>query len=99
MKVTSQIEDDQRAVLEASSDPFLPLLDRPATGNVGAVGAVVIGELLGIGDDGRTPLVSFPGQPGTAAVAARSVVDLHAVHVGRQVVLMFEIGPSAMYQE
>jgi len=30
------------------------------------------------------------GRPGTIAVRARSVVDLHGAHIGRQVVLMFE---------
>jgi hypothetical protein len=35
-------------------------------------------------------LVTFRNQVGTAAIAARSVVDLHGDHVGRQVVLVFE---------
>jgi hypothetical protein len=51
---------------------------------------VVIGELVAIADGGRTPLVVYPGQPGTTAVAARSVVDLHGAHVGRPVALAFE---------
>jgi uncharacterized protein involved in type VI secretion and phage assembly len=37
-------------------------------------------------------LVSFPGQPGSAALPARSVVDLHGPHMGQNVVLMFEGG-------
>lgn len=53
---------------------------------------VVIGELLAIKDEGRTPLVIFPGQHNTAAVPARTVVDLHGCHIGRQVVLTFEWG-------
>ncbi|MET3497969.1 DUF6484 domain-containing protein [Variovorax boronicumulans] len=53
-------------------------------------GGVVIGELIAIADEGRTPLVMFPGQAGTAAVRARSVVDLHGAHIGAAVVLMFE---------
>ena len=32
----------------------------------------------------------FPGQTGTAAVAARTTQDLHAAHIGRPVVLLFE---------
>jgi len=52
--------------------------------------AIVTGELIAMADEGRTPLVMFPGQPGTAAVRARSVVDLHGAHIGRAVVLMFE---------
>jgi len=57
--------------------------------------AVATGELVAITDEGCTPLVVFPGQPGTAALRARSVVDLHGAHVGRQVVLMFEAADPA----
>lgn len=53
-------------------------------------GGVVTGELVAIADEGRTPLVMFPGRAGTAAVRARSVVDLHGAHIGAAVVLMFE---------
>lgn len=52
----------------------------------------LIGELIAMKDDGRTPLVRYTGQPGTAALSARSVVDLHGAHIGRQVALMFESG-------
>ncbi|WP_432729326.1 DUF6484 domain-containing protein [Variovorax sp. W6] len=57
---------------------------------VGPWHATVVGELVAIADEGRTPLVVFAGQPGTAALRARSVVDLHGAHIGRAVVLMFE---------
>ena len=53
---------------------------------------VRVGMLVGMTDDGHTPLVVFAGQPGTAAVAARATIDLHGIHVGRDVVLMFEDG-------
>ncbi|MDB5976925.1 MAG: hypothetical protein JWR07_3685 [Nevskia sp.] len=52
---------------------------------------VVIGELLGIGED-QAPFVIYPGQPGTAAIAAGSVVDLYGAHIGRRVVLEFDGG-------
>ncbi len=58
--------------------------------NNAAQPGVVTGVLIGFRDQGRTPLVIFPGQTGTAAVAARTTQDLHAVHIGRQVVLLFE---------
>jgi hypothetical protein len=58
----------------------------PATALYGAV----IGILIGFRDEGRTPLVVFPGQPGDAAIAARATQDLHGQHIGRQVVLVFE---------
>lgn len=51
---------------------------------------VVTGTLIGFKDEGRTPLVLFPGQPGSAAIDATSVVDLRGMDIGRQVALMFE---------
>jgi len=56
------------------------------------IAGVRIGTLLGMTDEGRTPLVMFPGQSGCAAVRARAVLALHGDHVGRDVVLMFEDG-------
>src|SRR5688500_16629856 len=53
---------------------------------------VVTGTLIGFKDEGRTPLVTFSEQPGTAALAAGAVLDLHGPHIGRKVVLMFENG-------
>jgi len=50
------------------------------------------GVLVGIKDDGRTPLVVFPGQRGSAAVTARATFEVHGAHIGREVVLMFEDG-------
>ena len=58
----------------------------------GAAPSVVVGELIGFVES--RPLVLYPGQPGTAAVAADSIVDLHAAHVGRRVVLAFEQGDA-----
>ena len=56
--------------------------------------SVITGELVAIADDGRTPLVLFAGQQGSAAVRARAVVDLHGAHVGQSVVLMFDGGDA-----
>ena len=56
------------------------------------IAGVRIGTLVGMTDEGRMPLVIFPGQRGSAAVAARAALDLHGDHVGRDVVLMFEDG-------
>ncbi len=55
---------------------------------------VVTGTLIGFRDDGRIPLVLFPGQPGSGALAANTVLDLHGAHIGRQVILMFENGDA-----
>lgn len=89
------------AMTEALSqgDALSPLLQGPAQALFdltpplrGPVHGVVIGTLLAMMDNGQTPLVSFPGQPGAAALRASSVVDLHGPHIGRSVVLMFEGG-------
>lgn len=55
---------------------------------------VVIGKLVGMKDEGRTPLVTYPGQSGSAALVARSVVDLYGPHIGSNVVLMFDGGDA-----
>ena len=68
------------------------LIAEEAAAAVVPAAGVVIGELIGMKDAGRSPLVLYSGQHGTAAVAARSVVDLHAAHIGGKVVLMFEGG-------
>lgn len=64
-------------------------LPQPA---IPALPSVVVGELVAIADDGVTPLVVHPLTTGTRALRARSVLDLHGAHVGRQVVLAFEHG-------
>jgi len=73
----------------ASATPGRPLGAPPSPHGA------VLGVLIGFQDDGRTPLVIFPGQCGDAAVAARATQDLHGVHIGRQVVLVFEAGDPA----
>jgi hypothetical protein len=60
------------------------------TRNERALHGAVIGVLIGFQDEGRTPLVIFPGQPGDAAVPARTTQDIHGAHIGRDVVLIFE---------
>ncbi len=78
------------------------ILDRPAPASESDVSTAtgvgaplygsVVGVLIGFLDDGRTPLVIFPGQIGDAAIAARATVDLHGAHIGREIVLVFEQG-------
>lgn len=73
-----------------------PLLARPtAPPRASMLPGVVVGELVALADEGRTPLVVFPGQPGTSALRARSVVDLHGPHIGQAVVLMFDGGDTS----
>jgi hypothetical protein len=65
------------------------VIETNAVGSCSGEG-VVTGVLIGFKDEGRTPLVLFPGQPGTAAIGAATVVDVHGSHIGHQVALMFE---------
>ena len=66
------------------------LVERPAAASGVDRAATVVGELVAITDEGRTPLVLYPRQSGTAAIAARTIIELHGAHIGRRVVLMFE---------
>jgi hypothetical protein len=56
------------------------------------IAGVVIGKLVALTTDATTALVTYRGQPGTAALAARATLDLHAAHMGRDAVLLFEDG-------
>jgi hypothetical protein len=68
-----------------------PQREAPPQREVSAhISGVRVGILIGLTDEGRTPLVIYPGQVGSAAVTARATLDLHGAHVGRSVVLMFE---------
>ena len=69
----------------AATEPGLPLAVEQQR-----IDGVRIGELVGFLDNGATPLVIYPGQPGTAAIAARTVPDLRGAQIGRQVILMFD---------
>ena len=53
-------------------------------------GHVLVGNLVGFRDDGRIPLVIFPGMIGSAAHPSRSLIDLNRVHIGKDIVLIFE---------
>src|SRR5215468_7549419 len=53
---------------------------------------VAVGKIVAFKDSGATPLVTYPGQPSSAAIAARAIVDLHAEHIGHDVAIMFENG-------
>jgi hypothetical protein len=55
---------------------------------------VRIGELVALAEDGGAPMVIDPAGP-LAVRAARTVVDLHAGHIGQKVVLLFEGGDPA----
>jgi hypothetical protein len=59
-----------------------------------AIAGALTGTLIGFKEEGRVPLVLFPGQRGSAAVSAASTIDVHGCHIGHQVVLVFERGDA-----
>jgi hypothetical protein len=82
-------------LLEPASDPvWSALLAAPRPARSAPLPEVVVGELLALADGGCAALVRYAGQPGTAALVARSLVDLHGAHVGRSVALGFEGGDA-----
>ncbi|MGH2360860.1 MAG: DUF6484 domain-containing protein [bacterium] len=84
-----RVEAASASIEESGAELLRPLLEAPAPPR-STPGGVVIGELVAISNEGRVPLVLYADQPGSKALAARSLVDLHAAHVGRKVALMFE---------
>ncbi len=92
------IENETLIIAEeqTGADLLRPLVEAQSTKTPQSVAptGVVIGELVGMKDEGRTPLVTYSGQPGSAALSARSVIDLYGPHIGSKVVLMFEGGDS-----
>ncbi len=90
-------ESVEVAEQQTGADLLRPLMETsaPKAAQPAVPAGVVIGELIAIRDEGRTPLVLYPGQPGAAAISARTVIDLHGPHIGKKVVLMFEGGDAA----
>src|SRR5215216_2643954 len=91
VKKTASVETT--VIMDASgADLLRPLMHAKSVKPELVANGVVIGECVGIAAEGCVPLVTYPGQPGTSALPARSVIDIDAPHIGRQVVLMLEAG-------
>jgi uncharacterized protein DUF6484 len=99
MASRSVVEDDELVPVDQSADSrgIHPAIETPASPaeRSPATSGSVIGEVIGFANQGRTPLVCYRGQPGSAALSARTVVDLHSGHIGRDVVLVFDAGDPA----
>ena len=66
-----------------SADLFDLISDTAPTDRIDGI---VIGTVAALGEAGE-PVVDFPGNPCSQPIAARSVVDIAAEHVGRDVAL------------
>ena len=80
--------DPDRSVVDVSAQAAKPAPPLPPLG-------LICGKWVALQGESRTPLVQYRGQPGTTALAARSLVDLPPEDVGREVMLMFEEGDPA----
>ena len=89
--IMNAIKDDKPTQTQddCGADALVAFLMRPVAA-CAAAGAV-IGHLVGLQPDDGLPLVMVSSDD-TAAIPARSIVDLCGAHVGRQVVLHFEGG-------
>jgi hypothetical protein len=91
MKIMDRVDRVGETEMSAA-DLLRPLVDaRPEGTQPGEpIAGVVIGQLIALADEGRSPLVTLPGQIGSAAVRGRSTVDLYGAHIGCEVVVAFE---------
>jgi hypothetical protein len=97
MKQSKHVEAlEDGTVAELETDMLLPLILRQSA-NVPSPSRplVAVGELIALKDHGRTPLVLYPDQKGSAAVPARSTIDLDGSHIGKHVLLLFESNENA----
>ena len=76
-------------------DPIDPIAEASLARLPLAARGVEIRELVALADEGRTPMLVDTCDPAAVAVRALSVVDLHAAHIGRRVVVAFERGDPA----
>jgi Domain of unknown function (DUF6484) len=78
--------DDALTPLLSAPMRSAPLASASMSENSPKVQAVHVGKLLALADAGNTPIVDVGG----TSSRARSTVDLHAAHIGKSVVLMYE---------
>jgi hypothetical protein len=98
MKQSNLVEElEEGAVSELkTTDVLSPLLLRQSVNVPSPLRPIVlVGELIALKNHGRTPLVIYPGQQGSAAVPAQSIVDLQGSQIGKHVLLLFESNENA----
>jgi Domain of unknown function (DUF6484) len=95
MKTIEETQQRAEATIAAAGDQLLPRLDGARMSEPLLLPGIVVGELLGLRERGRVALVTYAGRLGQAAVAARSVIELHSAQIGHQVALAFENGDPA----
>lgn len=67
------------------------LIDPALDEELRQLNSIITGVLVGFDDD-HQPLVTYGDQQPSAAVRARSTMDVHAAHIGKEVVLALERG-------
>ncbi len=86
-----------KAKEETGNDLLRPLIESSPTKAPKRVpstdpSSIIIGELIGMINEGQTPLVTFTGNPVELAVPARSTTQLAMGDIGKEVALLFEDG-------
>ena len=95
MSVTDERDAQEATVTARYSNLLQALMESPATTEPRSKinsNAVVVAELIALADNGSAPVVMDKACANPIALRARSIVDLHSAHIGRQVVLSFEQG-------
>lgn len=87
---TSSRAEPREAPTGSSADSLSALL--PQHGML--MPATLVGELVAVTKDAQCALVRFPGQRGTAAVPARTVVEVGPGDIGKAAVLVFDGGDA-----
>jgi hypothetical protein len=89
---TNNLAEDQFE--DSPSATFEDLLDSSVgTGRLPPsfqINGARVGVVVGFTENGTVPLVTYSGQPGSAALPAPSVMNMSEELIGRRVVLMFE---------
>jgi hypothetical protein len=89
-RVTTRMAGDSSG--QCANEDLAQLLAVPVAAPLDSIriDGIRIGRLVGFADNGSVPLVTYAGQPGTAALRARSTLDIHGAHLNRDLALMFE---------
>ena len=76
-------------------DLLKPLLRAPPSAKPREMASAEVGELMALDAASGTAWVRVAATPNANAVAARSTVDLHGAHIGREVLLNFIDGDAS----
>jgi hypothetical protein len=83
--------DPIEPLVREAGEPSVQKEASPST-DVATGMSVEVRELIALADDGHVPMLLDPLHLDDPVMRARTAVDLHGAHIGRQVVVAFERG-------